>query len=70
MSLNQDVKSNDFLYFILEMLDMLSYYEIKPIFIFDGRAVEAKSGTLEKRKQAKEENKRKGLEFLANNQME
>jgi len=54
MSLNQNVESNDFLYYILEMLDMLSYYNIKPIFIFDGKAVEAKSETLEKRKRAKE----------------
>ena len=51
------------------MLDMLSYYSIKPIFIFDGRAVHAKTETLEKRKKSKEENKKKGLEFLANNQM-
>ena len=43
------------------MLDMMSYYNIKPIFVFDGRAVQAKNHTLDKRKKSKEENKKKGL---------
>lgn len=51
------------------MLDMLSYYNIKPIFVFDGRAVHAKSETLLKRRKTKEENKAKGLEYLKNNQL-
>ena len=70
MELNQKIESIDFLYYILEMLDMLSYYSIKPIFVFDGRALHAKNDTLEKRKKNKEENKQKGLEFLKNNQLE
>lgn len=61
MELNQNIESIDFLYYILEMLDMLSYYNIKPIFVFDGRSVMAKSDTLEKRKKSKQENKQKGL---------
>ncbi len=52
------------------MLDMLSYYNIKPLFVFDGRALHAKSDTLEKRKKTKEDNKQKGLEFLKNNQLD
>ncbi len=35
------------------MIDMLSYYNIKPIFVFDGRSVQAKSNTLDKRKKDK-----------------
>jgi len=35
------------------MIDMLQFYKIKPIFIFDGKSLEAKFKTLEKRKKAK-----------------
>ena len=54
MQLNQNIESIDFLYYILEMIDMLSYYNIKPIFVFDGRSVQAKSTTLDKRRKDKE----------------
>lgn len=36
---NQNIESNEFLYYILEMLELLSYYNIKPICVFDGRYV-------------------------------
>ncbi len=36
---NQNIESNAFLYYILEMLELLSYYNIKPICVFDGRYV-------------------------------
>lgn len=61
---NQNIESNDFLYYILEMLELLSYYSIKPICVFDGRYVGKKDETIEKRKKMKEENKKKGLEYL------
>lgn len=46
------------------MLELLSYYSIKPICVFDGRYVGKKDETIEKRKKMKEENKKKGLEYL------
>jgi 5'-3' exonuclease len=47
------------------MLELLSYYGIKPICVFDGRYVGKKDETIEKRKKMKEENKKKGMEFLS-----
>ncbi len=32
---------------------MLSYYNIKPIFVFDGRAIHSKGDTLDKRRKDK-----------------
>jgi 5'-3' exonuclease len=37
--LNQNIESNNFLYYIFEMIDLLSYYKIKPICVFDGRGI-------------------------------
>lgn len=61
---NQNIESNAFLYYIFEMLDLLSYYSIKPICVFDGRYIGKKGETIEKRKKLKEENRQKGLDFL------
>jgi 5'-3' exonuclease len=36
------------------MLDLLLYYKIKPICVFDGRYVGKKKETIDKRKKAKE----------------
>jgi exonuclease 1 len=60
----QNIENNAFLYYIFEMLEILSYYGIKPILVFDGRYVGKKDETIEKRKKMKEENKQKGLELL------
>lgn len=46
------------------MLQILSFYNIKPIVVFDGRYVGKKNDTIDKRKKQKEENRQKGLEFL------
>ena len=46
------------------MLEILNYYKIKTIAVFDGRYVGKKGDTIEKRKKMKEENRVKGLEFL------
>lgn len=62
--LNQNIESNNFLYYIFEMIDLLTYYKIKPICVFDGRYVGKKDDTIDKRKKAKEENKQKGLDYL------
>lgn len=35
-----------FLYYIYEMIDMLEFYNIKPIFVFDGRSLSAKGKTI------------------------
>ena len=61
---NQNIESNAFLYYVFEMLEILSYYKIKPIVVFDGRYVGKKGDTIEKRKKQKEENKQKGMEWL------
>lgn len=61
---NQNIETNDFLYYILEMLQVLSYYKIRPIMVFDGRYVGKKDETIEKRKRQKEENRLKGMAFL------
>lgn len=53
-----------FLYYIFEMLDLLFYYKIKPICVFDGRYVGKKEDTIEKRKKSKEENRQKGMDYL------
>lgn len=62
--LNQNIDTNDFLYYIFEMIDLLFYYQIKPICVFDGRYVGKKEDTLEKRKKSKEENRQKGMDYL------
>ena len=46
------------------MLDLLAYYRIKPICVFDGRYISKKEATLEKRTKFKEDNKTRGLAFL------
>lgn len=43
MELCQNIKSNKFLYYLLQMTEILSYYNIKPIFIFDGRSFNLKN---------------------------
>jgi exonuclease-1 len=63
--LNQNIESNNFLFYIFEMLDLLNYYNIKPLCVFDGKYVGKKEETLEKRKKNKEENKQRGLDYLA-----
>jgi exonuclease 1 len=63
--LNQNIESNNFLYYIFEMLDLLSYYKIRPICVFDGGYVGKKEDTLGKRKRNKEENRQKGMDYLA-----
>ena len=50
---NQNIESNDFLYYIFEMLEILSFYNITPIAVFDGRYVGRKDETIEKRKKIK-----------------
>jgi len=50
---NQNIESNAFLYYILEMLDLLSFYNIKPTCVFDGRYVGKKDETIEKRRKLK-----------------
>lgn len=32
-----------YLYYLLEMIEVLGYYNIKPIFVFDGRSFDLKS---------------------------
>jgi len=54
MQMGSERSEHGFLYYILEMIDMLLFYNIKPIFIFDGRNVSAKNKTLQKRKKAKD----------------
>ena len=51
---NQNIETNNFLYYIFEMLEILNYYKIKPIVVFDGRYVGKKGDTIEKRKKMKE----------------
>lgn len=46
------------------MLDLLHYYNIRPICVFDGKYVGKKEDTLEKRKKSKEENRQKGMDYL------
>jgi 5'-3' exonuclease len=35
------------------MIEMLQFYQIKPLFVFDGKSLTAKDKTHEKRKKAK-----------------
>lgn len=46
MGSNIDENPNAFLYYIIEMIDMLEFYKIKPVFIFDGKSLQAKNKTL------------------------
>jgi flap endonuclease-1 len=52
------------------MIDMLLFYNIKPIFIFDGKNVSAKNKTLQKRKKVKDQNKEKAEISIKNNDTE
>jgi exonuclease-1 len=63
--LNQNIECNTFLFYIFEMLDLLNYYKIRPLCVFDGKYVGKKEDTLEKRRSSKEENKQRGLDYLA-----
>lgn len=57
--------SVDFMYYVLQMLELMSFYSIKPVMVFDGRSLARKSATLEKRMKQKMENKKKAMESLA-----
>ncbi|CAD8179648.1 unnamed protein product [Paramecium octaurelia] len=61
--LNQDIKTNDYLYYVQKMLIMLKEYEITPILIFDGRNLRAKEKTEQMRKQIKQQNLLKAKEL-------
>ena len=43
--LNQNVQTNDFLYFLQKMIHMLKEYQITPLLVFDGRRLKAKGVT-------------------------
>ena len=47
------------------MLELMNFYGIKPVMVFDGRNLACKSATLDKRMKMKLENKQKGMESLA-----
>lgn len=68
--LSQNITSMKFLYYLLEMLEILLYYNIKPIFVFDGRSIEMKSDTNEKRIKEKMENKERGMQYLKEGNLE
>ncbi|CAD8124281.1 unnamed protein product [Paramecium sonneborni] len=68
--LNQDIQTNDFLYYVQKMLIMLREYEITPILVFDGRSLRAKQKTEQMRKQIKQQNLIKGKELLQNGNTE
>ncbi|CAD8208546.1 unnamed protein product [Paramecium pentaurelia] len=61
--LNQDIKTNDYLYYVQKMLVMLREYEITPILVFDGRNLRAKEKTEQMRKQIKQQNLLKAKEL-------
>ena len=46
------------------MLDLLKTYDIKPIFVFDGRSLNLKGDTIAKRKNVRESNKNKITEMM------
>jgi 5'-3' exonuclease len=41
------------MYYILQMLELLNFYGIRPVMVFDGRSLHRKSGTIEKRNKLK-----------------
>lgn len=43
--LTQKVDSVKYVYFLLEMVEILSYYKIEPVFIIDGRSFDLKADT-------------------------
>lgn len=57
------------MYYILQMLELLHFYNIKPVLVFDGRSLAKKSATLEKRAKLKMENKQKAMESLAKDEL-
>ena len=68
--LSQNIASMKFLHYLLEMIEILYYYNIKPIFVFDGRNVEMKNETQQKRKKEKEENREKGMQYLSEGKLD
>jgi 5'-3' exonuclease len=52
------------------MVEVLAYYNIKPIFVFDGRSIDLKAETNSKRTKEKEEFKAKATELLKEGKIE
>lgn len=66
--LNQQVDTNDFMYYVMQMVQLLRHYSIDPILVFDGRSLSMKGETNDKRRKIKEDNHQKGLKSLENEQ--
>ncbi len=62
--LNTKVPTKDYVLFIYKMLGVLSRNNITPIMVFDGKNLQAKRMTDEKRKKLKKENKAKADEHM------
>lgn len=62
--MREDPQSIAFLFYLHQMMDLLEYYQIKIICIFDGRFLKHKATTINKRITAREYNKKKGEELI------
>lgn len=67
--LNQNVPVNDFMYYISQMLELLRFYGITPVLVFDGRPLPSKAETHKRRERAKIQNREKGKEELQKGNM-
>ena len=65
-----NVETNRWLTYITSWIDMLLSYNIKVYMIFDGAALPSKGGTESNRKELREENLEKGLNYLNSNDRE
>jgi 5'-3' exonuclease len=62
--IRNNAQSTAYLNFIQQMLDLFQLYHIDIICVFDGRFVSSKQATVDKRRQLKEANRKKGEELL------
>eukprot|EP00913_Durusdinium_trenchii_P019723 g18541.t1 len=56
--------TDKFVRFFLKMCELLRYYRIKPIIVFDGEKLPAKAKEDQRRNQVREESRLKALELM------
>lgn len=67
---NPEPDSPAFLIYLHQMIDLLSYYQIKMICVFDGRFLPHKQQTIDKRRKERENNRKRGEELISKGEEE
>ncbi|XP_076178157.1 exonuclease tos isoform X2 [Ptiloglossa arizonensis] len=64
VKLQMGQSTDAYVHYCMKFIDMLLSYKIKPILVFDGRYLPAKAQTEAKRREARQTNRRKGIELI------